>query len=152
MVCLIVFTSRVANTSAAMPGATTTSGVLLKISFFQCADQLAEAGDGVAAYQDCGLFQYRPRGAGIGDEIARGVTGLDGDRVGIGQLLGDGLPCGVAEIGRLCVFGSAPRLQIGQVVRARERLDGIAEWSGPAARASRRLAAYFACGPRPHRR
>ena len=31
MVCLIVFTSNVANTSAAMCGATTTSGVLLKI-------------------------------------------------------------------------------------------------------------------------
>jgi hypothetical protein len=32
MACLIAFTSSVANTSAAMSGATTTSGVLLKIS------------------------------------------------------------------------------------------------------------------------
>jgi hypothetical protein len=33
MVCLIAFTSNVASTSGAMLGATTTSGVLLKISF-----------------------------------------------------------------------------------------------------------------------
>ncbi|MCE3277617.1 MAG: hypothetical protein K0R13_3472 [Propionibacteriaceae bacterium] len=63
------------------------------------------------------LVQYCPPGAGIGDEIPRGVTGLDGDRVGIGQLLGDGLPFHVGETSRSRVIGSAPSLQIGQVVR-----------------------------------
>ena len=92
---------------------------LAQDQLLQCADQLAEAGDCIAAYQDGGLFQHGPRGAGIGNEIARGVTGFDSDGVGIGQLFGDGLPFGVAEIGRRCVFGSAPSLQIRQVVRGR---------------------------------
>ena len=55
MVCLIVFTSNVASTSAAMPGATTTSGVLLKISFSRVPISSRKLSIGVAAHQYRGL-------------------------------------------------------------------------------------------------
>ena len=70
MVCLMVFTSKVANVSEAMLGATTTSGVLLKISFSRVlisSRKLSIA----SPYQHRGSVEDRPGGAGVGDEIAR---------------------------------------------------------------------------------
>ena len=91
MVCLMVFTSNVASTSGAMRRRHNDEGRPAQDQLFQGADQLAKALDRVAAYQHCGSFEYCPSGTGVSDEITRGVAGVDGDCVRIGQLLCDGL-------------------------------------------------------------
>ena len=60
MVCLIVFTSSVPNTSLAITGAATTSGVLLKINFLLEIGPSSSPFDRIAADEHRGTLEVPP--------------------------------------------------------------------------------------------